>query len=153
MTSPECLKKLEAVSPSQPEKASPERVSNESGVALIEWLLISVAIIPIFFFFASIPRWSERISAAEAAAAEGARAALLEQLSTARAGAAVAQANNTASGYGIPVSTSVSGSPLPGEYLTVTSTVSLPVLDLPFTDNVASIQYTATYTERVPDYD
>ncbi len=126
----------------------------ERGSALIEFpLVIGLILIPFGVLVISAPTWVERQTAARDAAGEAARSIVLSGPESASPDQVV---QSIEAGYGLePGSLDASipaGGHAPGSSVTVDVSVEIPALSLPIFGTVGSVSWTASHTERYPDY-
>mgnify|MGYP001796963497 CR=1 FL=1 len=127
----------------------------ERGAIGVDWLLILPLFIGAIFAIVSLAVWPERQGAARAAAAEGARAAVLVTRPSDVDGVARSVAREVLDNYGIPADAyriAVSGDLQRGENITVEVTIELPVIRVPFGPDIASRNETYKAVEEVGLY-
>ena len=125
---------------------------HERGSAVIEVpFVLGLIVVPFALLILGMPVWIERMSAADTAAAELARAIVISGDSERSA----AVLGTVEDGYGLaPGSLRRSGATdlTPGGALRVEVAIDLPMLDLPVFGPVGATTYTATHVERVADH-
>lgn len=134
----------------------PRRCAGDAGAAAIEMpLAVGLLLLPIAILVMMVPQWPERQTVARAAAKDAATVyanAPDEQSGQAQAAAVVSTA---AANHGMPAgSMSIE---LGGEWcractVTVSVTVLIPAVDVPFAGTIGSFGYTATSSARIDDY-
>ena len=129
----------------------------EAGFIALEWVLaIAVLIIPVVLLAAGASRWPERQQGARAAAAEGARAAVLAQTHHDAITAGHAIATQVATNHGIPSEHVAITVDAPiwewGATVTVTVTVEMPTLEVPGIGTWHAISWSTTSAQRIEDH-
>jgi hypothetical protein len=127
----------------------------ERGAVGLDWFIMLPLFVGLILVLVALPQWPERQGAARAAAAEGARAAVLVASPAQMQAAAERTAREVLTNYGIPASDysiTVDGSLERGTAITVSVTIHLPVIAVPFGPAVEHGSYTARSVERVEDY-
>jgi hypothetical protein len=130
--------------------------SDERGIAAIDmFVVVIVAMIPVFVIVMSVPSWVERMSFARVAAQEAARAVVLaDTLEEGRAQAGVV-VNEIAANYDVPSggsSFALSGELERGATISATVSVQTPTLTIPFITTVGSTTLSSTHSEVVDHY-
>lgn len=112
-------------------------------------LILGLILIPFGLLVITIPTWVERQAAARDAAGELARSLVVEGGPSTDLIAAIEE------GYQLPPGTLrpfVSGDSVPGHSVTVEVAVSMPAVELPVFGSFGHLSWTASHTERYPDY-
>lgn len=130
------------------------RRATERGSAVLEFpLVFGLILVPFGLLVISAPTWVERQTAARDAAGEAARSIVLNGPESATPEQIV---RSIEAGYGLaPGSLDASippGGQTPGSSVTVDVAVEIPALSLPIFGAVGSVSWTASHTERYPDY-
>lgn len=138
-----------------PDQASSR--STEPGFIAVEWVAAMVfLLIPVVLIGAGVSRWPERQQVARAAAAEGARAAVLSDSQAEAFVNANQMADEVARNYGVPpgeLTVRVDTANWDwGEEVTVTVTIAIPALDVPGVGNWSPGTWTTASTQRIEDY-
>jgi hypothetical protein len=132
------------------------RREGDRGFVVAEWMVgMFVIMLPAFILLAQLPQWARDETTARSAAAEGARGALLANDPTTAQQRAEVRAREVAANYGhepANVRVEFSGTFAPGESITVTVTITLAAIRVPFGPSVGERTLSAESTERVPDY-
>ena len=128
------------------------RRRDRGTVALELPLAVGLLLLPVAVIVMVLPQWPEAKTVAETTAKEA--ATLYVNAPSQAQGAADAQAavDRAAANYGRPISASVDGAWCRGCALTVTVTIQVPAVQIPFVGSTGTLDYTATSTARVPDY-
>ena len=128
------------------------RRDDRGSVALELPLAVGLLLLPIAVIVMVLPQWPEAKTVAETTAKEA--ATLYVNAPSQAQGAEEAQAavDRATANYGRPISASVDGEWCRGCALTLTVTLQVPAVQIPFIGSTGSLDYTATSTARVPDY-
>jgi hypothetical protein len=128
----------------------------DRGFVVAEWIVgMCFLLVPAVLLVGQLPQWAQQQSVARAAAAEGARAALLTNDAGTAAQTAEVRAKEVAQNYGHDpgdLRVDVSGEFAPGESITVTVTLTVDAIVVPFVGSVGETSWSASSTERVGDY-
>ncbi len=130
------------------------RHRSERGSALLEFpMVFGLILVPFGLLVISAPTWVERQTAARDAAGEAARSIVVAGPDSSTPEQIV---RSIEAGYGLaPGSLDASipaGGHSPGSSVTVDVAVEIPALSLPIFGSVGSVSWTASHTERYPDY-
>jgi hypothetical protein len=133
------------------------RAGTEAGFLAVEWVAAIVfLLIPVVLIGAGVSRWPERQQVARAAAAEGARAAVLSDTAAEAFVSANDVADDVATNYGVPtgeIMVAVDAANWEwGEDVTVTVTIGIPALDVPGVGSWAPGTWSTSSTQRIEDY-
>jgi hypothetical protein len=128
-------------------------VPRDRGTVALELpLAVGLLLLPIAVVVMVLPQWPEAKTIAATTAKQA--ATLYVNAPSQAQGAADAQAavDRAAANYGRPINASVDGAWCRGCALTVTITIHVPAVQIPFIGSTGSLDYTATSTARIPDY-
>ena len=137
--------------------APPAGPDSEAGFIAVEWVAaIVLLLIPMVLLGAGVSRWPERQQVARAAAAEGARAAVLSDTQALAVANPNRVADEVAANYGVPageLTVRVDAATWDwGEDVTVTVTVAIPALDIPGVGSWSPGEWSTAATQRIEDY-
>ncbi|MEM8926069.1 MAG: hypothetical protein AAGD35_21395 [Actinomycetota bacterium] len=140
-----------------PEPTPDRRARGEAGFVAVEWIAAMVfLLIPVVLIGAGVSRWPERQQVARAGAAEGARAAVLQDSQAAALAAATRVADEVAANYGVgPDQYEVRVDAAAwdwGEEVTVTVVMVMPALDIPGAGSWGATEWETSHTQRIEDY-
>lgn len=133
------------------------RPETEAGFVAVEWVAAVVfLLLPVVLIGAGASRWPERQEAARAAAAEGARAAVLADTYAGAVANATLIAGEVATNRGVPAGEFSVQVDTPawdwGQPVTVTVTVGMPTLDIPGIGSWSATSWSVSSTQRIEDY-
>jgi hypothetical protein len=136
--------------------AAADGVGRDRGFVVAEWIVgMCFILVPAVLLVAQLPQWAQDQSTARASAAEGARAALLADDPALARQVAEVRAREVAVNYGHDpndVDVELGGEFAPGESITVTVTITVAAVRVPFGPTVGNTTWSASSTERVGDY-
>lgn len=129
-------------------RRSPDRGS----VSLELPLAVGLLLLPVSVLVMVLPQWPEAKTVASATASEA--ASLYANATSPDDGAASAQAaiDQAEANYGRPMNATVSGAWCRGCTITITVTIEVPAIDIPFIGSTGTFEYEATSSARVGDY-
>ncbi len=132
-----------------------DHADRDRGAVGLDWFIMLPVFVGALLVLVALPQWPERQGAARAAAAEAARFAVLADTRGEMRGAAENMAQQVMNNYGYDggqFSVAVDGELERGTSITVSVTVRMPAIAVPFGADLATADYTASATERVEDY-
>jgi hypothetical protein len=115
-------------------------------------LAVGLLFLPIAVLVMALPQWPEAKGVATSAAKEAATLYATAGSESEGAAAANAALDRAEDNYGRPIDATVDGEWCRGCTVTVTVTIEVPALDVPFVGSTGTFTYTATSTARIDDY-
>lgn len=128
------------------------RRSDRGSVALELPLTVGFLLLPVSVLVMVLPQWPEAKTVATSAAKEAATLYATAVSETDGADAANAALDRAEANYGHPITADVTGQWCRGCDITITVTIEVPAVDVPFIGSTGTFTYTATSTARVDDY-
>lgn len=125
---------------------------DQGSVAVELPMAVGFLLLPVAVIVMILPQWPQAKTTAESAAKEAATlyaTANSPDEGIAAANLALDRAETT---YGQPIQATIDGQWCRGCTITVTVTIDVPAIDVPFVGSTGTFSYTASSTARIDDY-
>jgi Flp pilus assembly protein TadG len=125
----------------------------DSGAVAVELpLTVGFLLLPVAVLVMVLPQWPEAKGIATSTAKEAATLYATAGSQAEGAAAANAALDRAEANYRRPINATVAGQWCRGCAVTVTVTIDVPAVDVPFIGSTGTFAYTATSTARIDDY-
>jgi hypothetical protein len=128
------------------------RVEDRGSVALELPLTVGFLLLPVAVLVMVLPQWPEAKTVATSSAKEAATLYATAGSESDGAAAANAALDRAEANYGRPIDAVVDGQWCRGCTITVTVTIKVPAVAVPFIGSTGTFAYTATSSARIEDY-